>query len=74
MAHRAAKYGYQCAVYLATTLRNIQRKNSLDSGQHQGESRDAHIDRLRPLYDSRLKDIHYRADRYRVNERGEQII
>jgi len=70
MAHRAAAGGYKCAIDRRVTLHNIQRKNSLDSAGHEGESRDQHIERLRPLYDQRRVMAHQLKDHYYVSRSG----
>jgi len=71
MAHRAAARGYKCAVDMRVKLRNVQRKNSLDSSDHNGETREQHIARLRPLYDQRRAMAHMLKDAYYVSLNGE---
>lgn len=71
MAHRAAAIGALCVVDRRLTLRNIQRKNSLDSSGHEGERRAQHIDRLRPLYDERRRMIHFLKGDYYVTRDGQ---
>jgi GT2 family glycosyltransferase len=72
MAHRAGALGYKCAVNLDVRLVNIQRKNSLDSGLHVGESRVDHIARLRPEYNRRIHRIHLPGG-YHVGPDGQEI-
>jgi len=70
MAHRASVCGFKCAVDLRVHLHNIQRKNSLDSSGHRGESRDKHIARLRPLYNQRRGMVSQIQDNYYVSQSG----
>ena len=71
MAHRAGAMGYKCAVDLRVRLRNIQRKNSLDGAFHRGESREAHIARLRPEYERRVALVHKLKEAYYVTLDGQ---
>jgi len=70
MAHRAAACGFKCAVDRRVKLRNIQRKNSLDSSAHSGESREQHVARLRSLYDQRRSMSHLIKGNYYVSRSG----
>jgi len=73
MCTRAVTCGYKCATLPAVRLRHLQRWNSLDVAAEAGaeiERRDAHVERLRPLYDARRYQILDAAGRYRVGENG----
>ncbi len=55
MCHRAVALGYKCVALPEIRIENIQRKNALDCVE--GEGREAHVARMRPLYNSRVAAI-----------------
>ena len=73
MAHRAGALGFKCAVSLDVQMENIQRKNSLDSGMHDGERREEHISRLRPEYNRRTALISALSGLYHVGSDGQKV-
>lgn len=72
MAHRAAAMGAKGAVVKSVRLRNIQRKNSLDSAGHQGERHSAHVERLRPFYTVRVQRVRAMRGAYWVGSNGQE--
>ena len=76
MSHRAAARGYACGAFKGVEMKNIQRKNSLDTGvglEVLQEGRDDHVARLRPLYDMRVTLAWQLKAGYWVDARGQVV-
>lgn len=74
MAHRAAAMGLKCAVLPEVRLRNIQRHNSLDVAEHEGERHRKHVERLRPEYEQRIRCVHRERGCYEAGADGQEIV
>jgi hypothetical protein len=72
MAHRAAAMKLKCAIVQDVRLRNIQRQSSLDQSEHEGETTDEHVERLRPEYERRVRMVHLLHGCYVVAANGEE--
>ena len=59
LSHKATSLGYDCLAWEGWKIQNIQRHNSLGE-----EVRKAHIDAMRPLYNSRVTAISWGGSRY----------
>jgi len=74
MCHRAVRRGYSCGVAKYVFAEMIQRHNSLDVAAKAGqeaEGREAHVARLRALYNERVWLIASLGGGYYVNESGQ---
>lgn len=71
MCHKAAKLGYEMAVFPAVKVRMLQRKNALDVAGP--ESRDGHVARLRPEYERRV-DMVQAGEYIFTDERGQPML
>lgn len=74
MCHRAIRRGYKCGVHGSVFVKMIQRHNALDVAKAkfdpEAEDRKAHVDRLRSLYNARVRLAAALEEHYYVDEAG----